>query len=86
MTCAVVFLRVRDFWGDGSGTGYYSGTGKVMLPFLGARGHISIRVVLSWLLFSHLGLNAVAFATGFGGNQTSAERAERYHRTSFSAS
>ena len=47
-------------------TGYYSGTGKVLLPFIGALGHISIRVVLSWLLFPRLGLNAVAFATGFG--------------------
>ena len=47
-------------------TGYYSGTGRVMLPFLGALGHISIRVILSWLLFPRLGLNAVAFATGIG--------------------
>lgn len=47
-------------------TGYYSGTGRVMLPFLGAFGHISIRVVLSWLLFPYLGLNAVAIATGIG--------------------
>lgn len=47
-------------------TGYYSGTGKVLLPFIGALGHISIRVVFSWLLFPYLGLNAVAFATGFG--------------------
>lgn len=47
-------------------TGYYSGTGKVLLPFLGALGHISIRVVFSWVLFPYLGLNAVAFATGLG--------------------
>ena len=47
-------------------TGYYSGTGRVMLPFIGALGHISIRVVLSWVLFSHMGLNAVALATGLG--------------------
>ena len=47
-------------------TGYYSGTGRVMLPFLGALGHISIRVVLSWVLFPHMGLNAVALATGLG--------------------
>ncbi|WP_455500502.1 MATE family efflux transporter [Gemmiger sp.] len=47
-------------------TGYYDGIGKVMLPFLGALGHISIRVVLSWLLFPYLGLNAVAVATGIG--------------------
>ena len=47
-------------------TGYYSGTGRVMLPFIGALGHISIRVILSWVLFPHMGLNAVAFATGLG--------------------
>ena len=47
-------------------TGYYSGTGRVMLPFIGALGHISIRVVLSWMLFPHMGLNAVALATGLG--------------------
>ena len=47
-------------------TGYYSGTGRVLLPFLGALGHITIRVVLSWILFPYLGLNAVALATGIG--------------------
>ena len=47
-------------------TGYYNGTGNVLLPFIGALGHISIRVVFSWVLFPRLGLNAVAVATGFG--------------------
>lgn len=47
-------------------TGYYSGTGRVTLPFAGALGHISVRVVLSWLLFARFGLNAVAAATGIG--------------------
>lgn len=47
-------------------TGYYSGTGRVMLPFIGALGHISIRVIFSWVLFPHMGLNAVAVATGLG--------------------
>ena len=47
-------------------TGYFSGTGKVLLPFLGALGHISIRVILSWVLFPRLSLNAVALATGLG--------------------
>ena len=47
-------------------TGYYSGTGRVMLPFIGALGHISIRVIFSWVLFPHMGLNAVALATGLG--------------------
>jgi len=47
-------------------TGHYSGVGNVMLPFLGTLGHIALRVVLSWLLFPYLGLNAVALATGLG--------------------
>ena len=47
-------------------TGYFSGIGKVLLPFAGALGHISIRVILSWVLFPRLGLNAVALATGLG--------------------
>ncbi len=47
-------------------TGYYNGTGKVLVPFLGATGHILIRVILSWLLFPIWGLRAVAFATGIG--------------------
>lgn len=47
-------------------TGYYNGVGKVLLPFAGALGHISIRVVLSFVLFRYMGLNAVALATGIG--------------------
>ncbi len=47
-------------------TGYYNGIGKVLIPFIGAAGHIMIRVVLSWILFPVLGLNAVAIATGIG--------------------
>lgn len=46
--------------------GYYNGTGRVLLPFLGALGHITLRVLLSWLLFPHFGLPAVALATGLG--------------------
>lgn len=70
-TQAVAYLRAVSlfylfcFTGN-TFTGYYGGIGKVMLPFLGALGHISIRVVLSWLLFPYLGLNAVAVATGIG--------------------
>ena len=47
-------------------TGHYSGTGNVMLPFLGTLGHTSLRVILSWVLFPRMGLNAVALATGIG--------------------
>ncbi len=47
-------------------TGYYNGIGKVLMPFIGATGHILIRVVLSSLLFPVMGLNSVALATGIG--------------------
>lgn len=70
-TAAVSYLRfvalfyMFCFTGN-TFTGYYNGTGRVMLPFIGALGHISIRVVLSWVLFPHMSLNAVALATGLG--------------------
>ena len=46
--------------------GYFDGVGRIQLPFIGATGHITMRVILSWLLFQHMGLNAVALATGLG--------------------
>ncbi len=46
--------------------GYFDGIGRVQLPFIGATGHITLRVILSWILIGHMGLNAVALATGIG--------------------
>lgn len=46
--------------------GYFDGIGRVQIPFIGATGHITMRVILSWLLVRHMGLNAVALATGLG--------------------
>jgi len=46
--------------------GYFNGCGRVSVPFIGAVGHITLRVVLSWLLIPRLGLSAVAVATGCG--------------------
>lgn len=46
--------------------GYFQGTGWVMIPFLGTTSHITLRVILSWILVSRLGLSAIAFATGLG--------------------
>ena len=70
-TAAVAYLRFvvlfYPFCFTGNTfTGYYNGTGKGLLPFPGALGHISIRGVFSWVLFPYMGLNAVAFATGLG--------------------
>lgn len=46
--------------------GYFDGCGKVSIPFIGAVSHITVRVILSWLLVPRLGLNAVAISTGIG--------------------
>lgn len=46
--------------------GYFDGIGRIQIPFIGATGHITMRVILSWLLFQYMGLNAVALATGLG--------------------
>lgn len=46
--------------------GFYRGTGLMQVPFLGTTLHISIRVILSYLLIGKLGLQAVAMATGIG--------------------
>ena len=46
--------------------GYFNGTGRVSVPFIGATSHIALRVVLSWLLVGKMGLHAVALATGLG--------------------
>lgn len=46
--------------------GYFDGCGRVSVPFIGAISHITLRVILSWLLVPRLGLDAVAIATGLG--------------------
>ena len=46
--------------------GYFDGLGKVSIPLIGATSHITLRVILSWLLVGRMGLPAVALATGLG--------------------
>lgn len=46
--------------------GYFRGIGRVDLPLIGTTLHISIRVILSYLLVSQLGMSAVSYATGIG--------------------
>lgn len=46
--------------------GYFRGVGKVYVPLIATTLHISIRVLLSWLLAPSMGLRAVAVATGVG--------------------
>ena len=46
--------------------GYFDGTGQVLIPFIGAASHISLRAVLSWLFIRRFGLDTIAAATGLG--------------------
>lgn len=46
--------------------GYFRGSGRVDLPLIGTTLHISIRVILSYLLVSQMGMSAVSYATGIG--------------------
>lgn len=50
----------------GSFTGLFNGIGKVHLTLAGSTLQITMWVILSWLLFSGMGLSAVAMATGIG--------------------
>lgn len=61
----VACFYVFNFLGSGL-AGYFRGRGRVNIPVIGATGHISLRVVLSFLLAPAMGLPAVALATGLG--------------------
>lgn len=61
----VACFYLFNFLGSGM-VGYFQGRGLVNLPVIGAAGHIALRVILSALLASRMGLPAVALATGLG--------------------
>ena len=61
----VACFYVFNFLGSGL-AGYFRGRGRVSIPVIGATGHISLRVILSFLLAPVMGLPAVALATGLG--------------------
>lgn len=46
--------------------GYFEGRGRLLIPVIGATGHITLRVILSYLFIGDYGLSTVAYATGFG--------------------
>ena len=46
--------------------GWFRGRGQVNVPTAGTALHITLRVVLSYLLIGTMGLRAVALATGLG--------------------
>ena len=56
---------ILNFIGN-AGVGFFRGIGKISVPVIGSTLHISIRVILSYLLIGKMGLEAVAFATGIG--------------------
>lgn len=61
----VACFYVFNFLGSGL-AGYFRGRGRVNIPVIGATGHISLRVVVAFLLAPKLGLPAVALACGLG--------------------
>ncbi len=46
--------------------GYFDGRGYVTISFIGAIGHVTLRVILAWLFIAQYELSAVAVATGIG--------------------
>ena len=46
--------------------GYFRGVGRIYVPLIATTLHISIRVILSYLLAPSMGLRSVAVATGVG--------------------
>lgn len=68
---AVSYLRIVSYFyvfcfSGNTFAGYFDGIGKVTIPMAGAIGHITLRVILSWLWIRSCGLPAVAWATGIG--------------------
>ena len=68
---AVSYLRIIAFFYTfcfigNTFAGYLDGIEKVSIPFIGAAGHIALRVILSWIFIQDYQLPAVAFATGIG--------------------
>lgn len=61
----VACFYLFNFLGSGQ-AGYFRGRGLVNIPVIGATGHISLRVILSFLLAPAMGLPAVALASGLG--------------------
>lgn len=46
--------------------GYFRGSGHMSVPVVGTTMHITIRVILSYLLIGKMGLSAVALSSGIG--------------------
>ena len=71
ITEGVSYMRMLAFFYLFSYTGscfvgFYRGSGRINIPFIGTTIQISVRVVLSYWLAPTMGLTAVALATGLG--------------------
>ena len=62
---ALCFFYIFSYIGS-SFVGFYRGTGRINIPFIGTTLQISVRVILSYWLAPLLGLKAVGLATGIG--------------------
>lgn len=70
-TSAVSYLKIVALFyvfcfTGGSFTGFYNGIGKIIITLIGSIGQITLRIIISYFLFAHMELNAVAVATGIG--------------------
>ena len=71
MAAGVAYLRTVSlfylicFWGA-IYQGYLRGAGILDVQYYGTTMQIASRVIITWLLIDNLGLEAVAWATGFG--------------------
>lgn len=61
----VSFFYVLGYTGSAF-VGFFRGSGRINIPFIGTTMHLSVRVVLSYMLAPAMGLKAVALATGVG--------------------
>ncbi|MDL2264716.1 polysaccharide biosynthesis C-terminal domain-containing protein [Synergistaceae bacterium OttesenSCG-928-I11] len=59
------YFYILSFVGNAF-VGYFRGSGRINIPFIGSTLQISLRVIFSYLLVSRMGLSAVALATGIG--------------------
>lgn len=61
----VSFFYILGYTGSAF-VGFFRGSGRINIPFIGTTMHLSVRVVLSYWLAPVMGLKAVALATGVG--------------------
>lgn len=61
----VALFYLLCFTGN-SFAGFFDGVGKMSVSMAGSLGHITLRIILSWIFIDRFGLAAVAIATGIG--------------------